>query len=292
MTAVSPATPQWLVQAEPGLCPCGCVGTRRRGNFVEKTINGGANVMRQAMYADDFAQAPGLLQRVDPRVKCASLLALLLATSFVHILAVLIALYVTTLVLAALSRLPLWFFVRRVWLFIPIFTGIVVVPALLWEFGLTAQGLTAAGVIVARVATSISLVVLLTLTTPWHLLLAGLRGLRAPRLFVAVLAMAYRYVFLLLGSVTDMYVARKARTVAREKHNRGSRAFVAASAGALFGKAHALSDEVHMAMVARGFNGEARTRSQLRVTSFDVVFAVAVAAGAALALGADRVVVG
>jgi cobalt/nickel transport system permease protein len=292
VTAVATTTPQWLVQAEPGLCACGCAGKRRRGNFVEKTISGGANVMRQTLYADDFAQAPGLLQRVDARVKCASLLGLLLATSLLHSLAVLVSLYLAVLVLAVLSKLPLWFFVRRVWLFIPIFTGIVVVPALLWEFGVTAQGLAAAALIVARVATSISLVVLLTLTTPWHRLLAGLRRLRAPRLFVAVLAMAYRYVFLLLGSVTDMYVARKARTVTREKHDRGSRAFVAASAGALFGKAHALSDEVHMAMVARGFNGEARTPSKLRVTLFDVVFAVAVAAGAALALGADRVFVG
>ena len=70
------------------------------------------------------------------------------------------------------------------WLFIPIFTGIVVIPATfsfithghivvtLWTWhghavGLTEQGLTAAGLIVMRVARSISLVVLLTLTTPW-----------------------------------------------------------------------------------------------------------------------------
>ena len=43
--------------------------------------------------------------------------------------------------------------------------------------GLTSQGLRAAGLIVMRVATSISLVVLLTLTTPWTRLLAALRAL-------------------------------------------------------------------------------------------------------------------
>ena len=32
-----------------------------------------------------------------------------------------------------------------------------------------------------------------------------------------------------------------------------------ASAGALFGKAHHLSEEVHQAMVARGYRGDART---------------------------------
>ena len=284
--------PQWLAEPEVGLCPCGCIGTRRKGNYVERTVNGGANLIRQAMYADDFASAPGLLQRIDPRVKIAALIGLLLSAALVRNLAVIAGLYGMTLALAALSRLPLGFFIRRVWLFVPIFTGVVVVPGTLWNFGFNAQSLMAAGLIVARVATSISLVVLLTLTTPWHRLLAGLRGLRAPRLFIAVLAMAYRYVFLLLGAVTDMYTARTARTVTREKHDGGSRAFVAASAGALFGKAHALSDEVHMAMVARGFNGEARTLAPLGISAFDIAFAVTIAAAAVLTLGVDRVLVG
>ena len=33
---------------EVGLCPCGCIGDRRKGSFVEKTLAGGAGVMRQA----------------------------------------------------------------------------------------------------------------------------------------------------------------------------------------------------------------------------------------------------
>ena len=37
--------------------------------------------------------------------------------------------YAVTLVLAARRGLSLSFFVKRVWLFIPIFTGIVVLPA-------------------------------------------------------------------------------------------------------------------------------------------------------------------
>ena len=85
---------------------------------------------------------------------------------------------------------------------------------------------------------SISLVVLLTLTTPWVRLLAALRALLVPRIFILIIGMAYRYIFLLLNSVTDMYTARKARTVGNvdgESHD--GRRFVAATAGALFGKA-------------------------------------------------------
>ena len=39
--------------------------------------------------------------------------------------------YAGTLGLAAASRISVRFFVKRVWLFIPIFTGIVVLPATL-----------------------------------------------------------------------------------------------------------------------------------------------------------------
>ena len=87
-----------------------------------------------------------------------------------------------------------------------------------------------------RVATSISLVVLLTLTTPWNRLLASLRSLRVPKMFVLVLGMAYRYLFHLLGSVTDMYTARKCLPSAPTAIWGTGGRFVAASAGALFGK--------------------------------------------------------
>jgi cobalt/nickel transport system permease protein len=268
--------PKWLLEAEVGLCPCGCIGKRRKGSFVEKTLNDGAGVLRRAVFCDDVARSPGLLQRMDARVKIVGLVGLLVAAGLVRTIPVLVAFYLATLGLAAASRLSLRFFVKRVWLFVPIFTGVVVLPAMFsfvthghivvplgsWfghRVGLTSQGLHSAGLMVIRVATSISLVVLLTLTTPWTKLLGALRALRVPRLFVVVLGMAYRYLFHLLGSVTDMYTARRARMVGAETDVASGRAFVAAGAGALFGKAHALSEEVHQAMVSRGFTGDVRS---------------------------------
>jgi cobalt ECF transporter T component CbiQ len=299
------ATPDWLLRGEVGLCPCGCIGRRRKGSFVEKTLNGGAGVLRQAMFSDDTAARPGLLQRLDPRVKVVSLLGLLVTAALVRHIPVLAAMYLGTLLLAAASGLSLAFFVKRVWLFVPIFTGVIVLPATFsfvthghivvplgsWfghRVGVTSQGLTTAGLIVIRVATSISLVVLLTLTTPWTKLLAALRSLFVPRMFILVLGMAYRYLFHLLGSVTDMYTARKARMVGVEADVASGRAFVSASAGALFGKAHALSEEVHMAMVARGYTGEARGLARFRFRALDAGWCVVTVVTAVLVLGGDR----
>ncbi|HYY11086.1 MAG TPA: cobalt ECF transporter T component CbiQ [Kineosporiaceae bacterium] len=298
------ATPQWLLQSELAMCPCGCIGKRKKGSFLAKTLTGGAGLLRQVMFSEDVASGQGLLQRIDPRVKLVGLLVLLVATGLVHHVGVLVAAYAATLLLAAVSGLPVGFFVKRVWLFVPIFTGIVVLPATLsivtpgdvvlqlWSWhgtpqGLTAQGLTSAALVVTRVATSISLVVLLTLTTPWVRLLAALRALGVPRIFVLVIGMAYRYVFLLLGTVTDMYEARTARTVGGQRHDASARAFVSASAGALFGKAHHLSEEVHQAMVARGYRGDARTLRPFAFARRDAVAAAAVVAAAVVIYGGD-----
>ena len=300
------ATAAWLLQPEVGLCPCGCIGTRRKAGFVERTISGAVGLLRQAMFSEDVASGRGLLQRLEPRVKVVALFGLLVVAAFVRHIPVLLGMYAATLALATASTLSLSFFVKRVWLFIPIFTGIIVAPATLnvvthghivvplgsWfghRLGFTQQGLTAAGLIVMRVATSISLVVLLTLTTPWSKLLAALRALYAPRMFILVLGMAYRYLFHLLDSVTDMYTSRKARTVTRETNVASGRSYVAASAGALLGKAHALSEEVYQAMVARGYRGDSRCVTAVRVRSVDVGFAVTCIAGAVAFIGIDRV---
>jgi energy-coupling factor transporter transmembrane protein EcfT len=109
-------------------------------------------------------------------------------------------------------------------------------------------------------------------------------------MFILVIGMAYRYLFLLLGSVTDMFTARKARTVGRDADTRRGRAFVAASAGALFGKAHALSEEVHRAMVSRGYRGDATTLSLPRLRASDIAFFVGTISLALTTIGVERVI--
>jgi cobalt/nickel transport system permease protein len=305
MTAIS--VPAWLLAAEPCTCACG-KGGRRHGGFVEKTISGASNAMQRALFAGDVADHDGLLQRIEPRVKLLSLLGLLVVAALVRTVPVLLAMYAGALLLAVTSGIGVACFVRRVWLFVPIFTGIVVLPAALsvvtpgtivvplgtyfgQRLGLTHEGLTAVALIVTRVAVSISLVVLLTLTTAWHRLLAALRALHVPRLVILVLAMSYRYVFTLTNAVSEMFTARKART-ARRPDARAGRHFVAASAGALFGKAHAMAEDVHMAMVARGYTGDVRTLVPARIAGLDASWSLACIASAFVLLGGDRVLAG
>jgi cobalt/nickel transport system permease protein len=306
--AATTIAPDWLIQGQVGLCPCGCIGKRKKGSFVEKTLTGTATVMRQAMFGEDIATGPGLLQKIDPRVKLVTMLAVLIGAALVRNTIVLLGLYALTLVLAVASHLKLSFFIKRVWLFIPIFTGIVVLPATLnivtkghivvplghWWFGqrigMTSAGLRSAGLIVSRVAVSISIVVLLTLTTPWAKLMAALRAVYVPRMFIQIMGMAYRYIFYLLGSVDDMYTARKSRMVGAETDIKAGRTFVAATGGALFGKAHALSEEVYMAMVSRGYTGNALSIDTFQVRAIEVAWIAACVLTVVATLGIDRAI--
>jgi cobalt ECF transporter T component CbiQ len=299
------STPSWLLEGESAAFPYSCSGKRRRGGAVEKTLDGLAKVARQALMSEEVAARNGLLQRLDARAKLLGVLGLLIAVGLVRHIPVLLGFYALTLVLAAASRIGLPWFVRRVWLFIPLFSGLIVAPAMFsfvtpgeivlplghWfghEVGLTRQGLTSAGLIVCRVATSISLVVLLTLTTSWPRLLSALRALLLPRLLVLVLGMAYRYLFVLLDAVSEMVTARKARTVAGRKDGRRARAVAGFSGGALFGKAHSLSEEIHQAMLARGYRGEARTLERLGFRVADAAWLAACVLLAVLTVGGDR----
>ncbi len=299
-------TPTWLIEPETRCGPCSCCGTRTKGDFVEKTLAGGSRMVRTALFSSDLAAEPGVLQRLDARVKVGAAAALLVAAAFVRHVPVLVGLYAVIVGLAIAAHVPLRFLVTRVWGVVPLFTGIVVLPATLnlitpghvvvplgtWfgtPVGLTAQGIMGAAFIVLRVATSISLVVLLTLTTPWPRLLAALRALCVPRAFVLVLALAYRYLFHLLSSIGDMYEARKARAP-RDRDVARGRAFVAATAGAAFGRAHALSEEVYLAMLARGYSGQPTAVDRRRLALIDVGAIVATAMCVLAVLGVDHVV--
>ncbi len=106
-------TPAWLVESQVGLCPCGCIGRRKKGSFLDKTLGGASRLLREAMFAEEVAAQRGLLQRIDPRVKVLGAVVLLVATALVHHLPVLVGCYLGTLLLAAASGLSVGFFVKR-----------------------------------------------------------------------------------------------------------------------------------------------------------------------------------
>lgn len=254
-------------------------------SFLEKSLAGFADTLEQSLFAEEIARQDGLLQRLDPRVKLLGALALLLAVSFSRNLGIIVALYLLTLPIAAFSRVPLGFYLKRVWLFMPFFTGFIALPALFnlftpgpalvtllnfpqFTLSITQPGLVTAAFLVLRVGTSVSLTVLLILTTRWAILLRSLRVLRLPQAFVLILGMTYRYIYVLLHTANDMFLARKSRLVGRMS-GAEDRRWLTASMGTLLAKSYDLSDQVYLAMQSRGFRGEVLVLDTFRMTARD-----------------------
>jgi len=263
-------------------------------NFLERTLESFVNALERALYADELAQADGLLQRLDPRVKVIGVLALVIAVAVAHKLWVIGAVFAAALVLALSSRVPLWVLAKRVWLPVLLFTGIIALPAPfvipgreVWRlpvlgWPLTVQGLTSAAYLVTRVETAATLSVLLILSTPWSHVLKALRVIHVPVVCVVILGMAYRYIFLLLEGAHDMLESRRSRSVGALDGSE-SRRLATASVGVLMSKTLQLSSDVYAAMLARGFRGEVYLLDDFRTAALDwIMLAVflALAAGA------------
>lgn len=270
-----------------------------RKSFVEKTLAGLAEAFERSLYSEEIGARAGLLQGLDPRIKLVGLLLLIIAAAAARALPVIGAVFVVAVALALLSRIALTTLLKRVWLGALLFTGVIALPALfltpgrpiarlpLLDWAISAQGLTSALFLMGRVLTSTTLATTLILTTPWADVLKALRVLRVPVLFVVILGMTYRYIFLILQTARDMFESRQSRTVGRLDGAEGRRV-ATASVGVLLSKSFQLSNDVYLAMQSRGFRGEIHTLDEFRATPRDWFALAAFVAVAGAALWAGR----
>jgi cobalt ECF transporter T component CbiQ len=272
--------------------------TIKRTGILEHTIGGITATLERAFFAEEISTRKGLFQSLDARVKVLSVLVLLISVGLSHSLMVIALIYLLVFLLAWASAIPASVLIKRVWLALPFFTGVIVLPALFITPGptlfqiLPSLVVTRTGVITVlflllRVSTSVSLTLLLILTTPWSTVLSALSVLRVPDVFILILGMTYRYIYLLLHIANDMFLSRKSRVVGRLSTAENQK-MLAAVSGTLLGKSLNMSSEVFMAMQSRGFRGTVITLKPFQMQSKDRLWAIVFAAIAALAIYVGR----
>jgi cobalt ECF transporter T component CbiQ len=268
-----------------------------RAGFVERTIEDLHRATDLAVVSERIAEGGGLLQRIDPRVKLAGLVALIVAAAVARSLEVLAGLFALSFGFAIASRVPIRTLATRAWVGALVFSGTIALPAIALTPGrvvarplgieVTLQGLRSATFLVGRVETAATFALLLVVTTPWGRILAALRAFRVPVVFVVILGMTYRYVFVLLRSAHDMFMARRSRSLGLLPRAERRR-LATATAGVLLSKTYRLSEEVYLAMQARGFRGEVFAMDDARMRGRDWIAAVSFAACAGTAVWLGR----
>ena len=272
--------------------------TSRHSLTLEGGIHAITETLERSLSAEVLSGRPGLFQSLDARVKLWGMLCLLIAVGLSRRLEVIAAIYLAVLVIGWASAVPLDSLVRRVWVALPFFTGVIVLPALFLTPGppllelplgitLTRTGAMTALFLLLRVSTSVSLTVLLILTTPWNTVLSALGALRVPDIFVLMLGMTYRYIYLLLHITNDMFLSRKSRLVGHLTVSENQK-MIASVAGTLLGKSLDLSTEVYLAMQSRGFRGRHATLRPFRMHARDWAWAVVLSGFAAACIWVGR----
>lgn len=263
-----------------------------RGGFLERIANGLLEAMDHTLYAEDMAGSGGLLQRLDPRVKLSGTLLLIVAAVAARSLIAIVCLLVLATTLAVASRVRLSTVMARVWLSVLLFTGLLALPAIFLvpgdviyrlpvvDWPITRQGIVSAAFLTSRALASASFAVLLILTTSWPHVLKALRVFHVPVVFIVILGMTHRYIFLFLQTAHDMFEARRSRMVG-VLGRRETRRIAGAAAGVLLAKSINLGNDVYLAMLARGYRGRDFTLDDfaMRVHDWVALAAYAVVAG-------------
>ena len=249
----------------------------KKNNFIERSILSAVSFLKEAVLCEEHAVRGGFLQSLDPRIKTVTFLLFIITAVSLKTAVSVGWLYLLCLILAFCSNVPMVFFILRTWVFIPLFSLFIAIPALfsvvtpgepVCEFiflgiklVITRQGLDGAILFVTRIATSVSLVVLLSLTTRHAELLKVLRGLGVPKVFVLTVSMCYRYLYLFAVMVENIFTAVKSRVGVVIQYKRGQQ-IVAWNIANMWNRAYRMNEDVYNAMLSRGYTGEPRLLSK------------------------------
>jgi len=273
----------------------------KSNNFIERSLEGALSFLKESIFAEEYTLRKGFLQSLDPRIKTATFLLFILQILLTKNILILLCFYVLCLLFAQFSKINLGFFLKRTWVFIPLFSLFIAIPALfsiftpgqnLFTFNfagvklvITHQGLLGASLFVTRVITCVSFAVLLSLTTKHFELLKVLRIFRIPQIFVMTLGVCYRYIYLFVEIIENTYVAIKSRVGTKLHYKRGQH-IVAWNIAYLWQRSYQFSEEVYKAMLSRGYRGGPVVLNDFKATIRDWLwlFFVALITGALIYL--------
>ncbi len=260
---------------------------KTKHNFIERSVTSALSFLKESVFSDGYASLDGFLQSIDPRIKLATLVIFLCAILMTKSIFVALSFYAVCLILTFYSKINLGFFLKRTWVFIPLFSLFIAIPALFSAFTpgealasfkifgitltITHQGLFGSALFVSRVIASVSFAVLVSITTRHFELLKVLRIFRVPQVFVMILGMCYRYIYLFMEVIQETYIAVKSRIGGCIDHSTGRRIAVWGMAS-LWYRSYQLNSAVYGAMVSRGFTGEPVLIDDFRANAKDWVW--------------------
>ncbi len=123
-----------------------------------------------------------------------------------------------------------------------------------FNIGITYQSLETPLNLFFRALSAVSITYFLALSTPMVSFFESLYKLRLPKLFISLMELIYRYIFILIDEAAAMYKAQKLRLGYR--NFKSSLLCVSELAAMLFIRAYKRADFSYQALLSRGYDGE------------------------------------
>lgn len=202
------------------------------------------------------------LHRVPPEAKVAATLVTVLAVVATPREALWAFVGLASLLLAAigLARIPLMTALSRMRVEVPFLVFAALLPIVgagprvdVAGLSLSEAGLWAGWNIAIKGTLGVLAAVILSATTPTVELLRGVERLRAPRIMVAIAALMVRYLDVIGGEAGRMRIARVSR--GDDPRWLWQARATALTGGTLFIRSYERGERVHLAMLARGYDG-------------------------------------
>ncbi len=232
-------------------------------------------------FLDSYRPGDSLIHRLEARIKFILTIAFILTTALTPQDAWPVYLLLLTIVLSVivLSDLGVGTVLKRAMLAIPFIlaalpTVFTLKGEVAWQVSLGSleirfyqPGLVRFVSIALKSWLSVQAAIVLASTTQFTDLLMAMRAVGVPRLMVAIFSLMWRYLFVLADEALRLMRARAARSGQSDRPDLkpgGNFAWrtriTGGMAGSLFIRAIERSDRIYNAMLARGYDGEVRSR--------------------------------
>ena len=274
--------------------------------FIDKTLKNIGYFIKTGYVQNDNTSIHGLFQQLNARVKLLFLVFFIVLISISHKIQSQLLFTGLLFAINLVSHNNLLFIYKRVLFFGFFFGFLIIAPAALnfithgkviftlvsfekehqfWVYhipqtiGITREGCFVVSRFFLKVVNSLTVTFLVVYTTPFNEIVKSLKILRVPDLFLMVLTLTYKYIFILSHTIEETYFALKAKWWKRTGEKE-AKTIIAGRIVFLFRKSWLKYEEIYKAMIARGFSGKVNLCYLKRITGKDWAFlGVFIAAG-------------
>lgn len=235
-------------------------------------------------FIDRFAYQDSPIHRLDPRAKTIAVVAYSIALISLPRYAIPSPWYaIFPAILLLWGGIPLRFVAKHTLLVSPFILFAAVLspvfdrtPIFVGHVMMRGGWVTAISLMI-RFVLGMAALIGLASTTRFPELLKGLEQMHVPRILITQLRFLYRYLFVLVDEAMHMRQARQARDAGKGPWLGRWRAG-GGQIGVLFLRTLETAERMHLAMIARGYDGTIRLLRSLRWSTADTVFLLSVAA--------------